>query len=58
MVKVSWKVVSEQLDRFFLLPFAEGEDVNTRALAIESYLHISGWTWDSVLDSIWMEDKN
>jgi len=56
--KAPYSQVSEQLDKFFFLPFAENETPDVRAQAIESYLHITGWTWDEVLIAMDNVGKN
>jgi hypothetical protein len=58
MARQSWAVVSEQLDCFFVLPLANNETIQLRAIAIESYLVLSGWTWDQVLDQIVKPEGN
>lgn len=56
--KAPYSQVSEQLDKFFFLPFKENETPDMRAEAIESYLKITGWTWDEVLVAMDNVGKN
>ena len=58
MIRSSWATVSKQLDHFFLLPFASNETAQLRAMAIESYLEICGYTWDDVIQCIIKEDSS
>lgn len=57
-MKVPWLQVSAQLDHFFFSPFASNETPFIRAEMIDSYLHVSGWTWDEVLDQIIKPEGN
>lgn len=57
-MKVPWLQVSAQLDHFFFSPFASNETPFIRAEMIDSYLSVSGWTWDEVLDQIIKPEGN
>lgn len=55
-MKTSWEILRQNLDQLFFGPFIPHETAETRAQAIETLLSSSGWSWDSVLDAIIMED--
>lgn len=50
--KATYSQVSEQMDKFFFLPFTEGETPEIRATSIDAYLESVGWTWDDVLNEM------
>ncbi len=50
--KLPYTTVSEQLDKFFFLPFGKNESPMMRAEALDAYLKVSGWSWDDILKEI------
>ncbi len=50
--KLSYATVSEQLDKFFFLPFGKNESPMMRAEALDAYLKVAGWSWDDILKEI------
>lgn len=56
--KATWQMVSDQLDKLFVLPFAKNETPELRAAMIEAYLEACSYTWDDVIQCIIMENKS
>ncbi len=49
MRKLTFKQLTDQLDRLYCLPLAKNETAEMRADAIEVVVQTSGWTWDEII---------